>query len=76
MTDFSTYLSNIPDDRLVYLLAGLHCLIGLLATGVAYYKGRSLKRWLLVGLICGTPALLVALVMKRNSVTSPEIEAE
>ena len=56
-------------NKLLPLLTGpallgagvLHCLIGLLATAIAHRKGYPLHRWLLWGLIGGTPSLLVAL---------------
>ncbi len=73
---FSTGISLIQSDSFLYLLAGLHCLIGLLAAAVAFYKGRNLKLWLFIGLTGGTAALFVALVMKRDRVISPKTGAE
>jgi hypothetical protein len=76
MIDFFALVNQIPPDKLLYGIIGLHCLIGLLATGVAYYKGRNLKLWLLIGLTCGTAALFVALAMKRARLTSPKTGVE
>lgn len=75
-TFISTIANTVPFDGLPYMLAGLHCLIGILAAAVAYYKGRNLKLWLFIGLACGTAALVVALVMKRDSVISPKSGVE
>jgi hypothetical protein len=46
-----------------WLLAA-HSVLGLSAAAVAQQKGRDLKVWLPLGLICGTPALIVAILMK------------
>ncbi len=72
----STVISLIQSDSFPYLLAGLHCLIGLLAAAVAYYKGRNLRLWLFIGLTGGTAALFVALVMKRDRVISTKTGVE
>ncbi|MGB2925270.1 MAG: hypothetical protein WBB82_08215 [Limnothrix sp.] len=45
----------------ILLLGSLHCAIGLSAAFVAYRKGYALKRWLVIGLIGGTPSLIYAL---------------
>ncbi|MEB3356135.1 MAG: hypothetical protein VKK04_05370 [Synechococcales bacterium] len=42
----------------------LHLLIGAVGAVIAYRKGRRLDRWLVLGLIAGTPALIAALVLK------------
>lgn len=43
-------------------IAGIvHCLIGTVAAIVAAQKGYSLGKWLVMGWIGGTPALIVAL---------------
>jgi hypothetical protein len=65
-TDIRAIAPIMPADQTLYLLLALHCVIGLAATAVAYYKGRNLGLWLFLGLTCGTAALLVALVMKRQ----------
>ncbi|WP_448596589.1 hypothetical protein [Thermoleptolyngbya sp.] len=64
--DITAIAPLLPADQTLYLLLALHCVIGLVAAGVAYYKGRNLGLWLFLGLTCGTAALLVALVMKRQ----------
>jgi hypothetical protein len=42
----------------------LHCLIGITAAIVAYQKGLNLKRWIVIGIIGGTPALIAAIAAK------------
>lgn len=44
----------------------LHTLIGVIGALVAYWKGRSLSLWLLIGVFAGTAAFLTALLMKRH----------
>ncbi len=48
-----------------WLLAA-HSVLGLTAAAIAKQKGRDLKVWLPLGLICGTPALIVAILMKSE----------
>jgi uncharacterized membrane protein len=48
-----------------WLLAA-HSVLGLVAAAIAKQKGRDLKVWLPLGLICGTPALIVAILMKSE----------
>ncbi|MGG6296602.1 hypothetical protein ACQ4M4_19600 [Leptolyngbya sp. AN02str] len=62
-----TSIEELSSEMILALLLSLHVLIGVVGAIVAYYKGRSLKQWLLIGIACGTPALLVALVMKRET---------
>jgi len=76
MSEISAFVSQIPTDQLLYIIVGLHCVMGLLATAVAYYKGRNLKLWLFIGLTCGTAAFFAALVIKRDRVTSPKTGVE
>lgn len=47
------------------LLGALHCAVGLTATAIAYRKGYPLKRWLVLGLIGGTPSLVYALTRPK-----------
>jgi hypothetical protein len=42
----------------------IHVLLGVTAAIVAERKGRSLQRWLVIGIIGGTPALIAALWAK------------
>jgi hypothetical protein len=60
-------MSNFSSEQTLYLLLLAHCFIGAMAAGIAWYKGRPLKLWLLLGLSCGTAALFVALLMKAKS---------
>ena len=64
--DITPIASLLPTDQTLWLLLTLHCVIGLAGAAIAYYKGRNLGLWLFLGLTCGTAALLVALVMKRQ----------
>jgi len=57
-------LSNLPLEPNPYLLLTLHCIIGIIAALLARRKGFDFRRWLIIGLIGGTPALIVALVVK------------
>ena len=59
--------SNLPLDPTLYLLLNLHCLLGGIAAVVAARKGYSLVRWLLWGLLGGTGALIVSVVMQRKA---------
>lgn len=59
-------MPNLPFDPTLYLLFNLHCLIGGIAAVVAARKGYSLGRWLLWGLLGGTGALIVSVVMQRK----------
>lgn len=57
----------LPTGHVLVGVGVLHCLIGLLATAIAHRKGYPLHRWLLWGLIGGTPSLLVALWLPPQS---------
>jgi hypothetical protein len=53
-------LLNLPFWPIVVGAGLLHCTIGIVAARMAQQKGRDLRIWLPVGLIAGTPALIVA----------------
>ncbi|MBE9223301.1 hypothetical protein IQ215_11390 [Cyanobacterium stanieri LEGE 03274] len=53
-----------PDPNIIFLLALLHCLIGLSAGIVADTKGYSFALWLLIGAIAGTLGLITSLRLK------------
>jgi ABC-type transport system involved in multi-copper enzyme maturation permease subunit len=53
-------------ETTVYLLLSIHCTLGIIAAIIAYIKGRNFGLWLILGLICGTAALIVSLIMKKN----------
>ena len=55
---------SLTDPSVILTLAILHGIIGMIAAFVAQKKGRSYPRWLMIGLIGGTPALIVALLLK------------
>ncbi|MGD1908501.1 MAG: hypothetical protein ACFB0C_21305 [Leptolyngbyaceae cyanobacterium] len=63
-------LSGAGRLALMVTLALLHCLVGLLAAKVAHGKGRNLDKWLMWGLIGGTPTLIAACLCK------PQIEGD
>lgn len=42
----------------------IHALLGITAAIVADRKGLNLRRWIVIGLIGGTPALIAALLAK------------
>ncbi|MGY6529322.1 MAG: hypothetical protein ACXITR_05285 [Cyanobacterium sp.] len=56
-----------PSPNAVFLLALLHCFIGLLAGIVADTKGYSFALWLLIGAIAGTFGLIASLRLKPLS---------
>ncbi|MGL5033806.1 MAG: hypothetical protein ACRC6M_08395 [Microcystaceae cyanobacterium] len=56
-----------PIQSTLYLLLTFHCLIGAVATAIAYRKGYDLKRWIAFGLIGGTAALIAALVLNQKN---------
>ncbi len=42
----------------------LHCLMGGMAAIAAHKKGLNLKRWIIFGMIGGTPTLIAAILAK------------
>ncbi|KGF73584.1 hypothetical protein DO97_19120 [Neosynechococcus sphagnicola sy1] len=58
-------MSDLPIDATLYLLLNLHCLLGGIAAIIAQRKGRHLGRWLILGLVGGTLALVAAIALKR-----------
>ncbi|NER35438.1 MAG: hypothetical protein F6J93_15785 [Oscillatoria sp. SIO1A7] len=50
----------MDNAKLFYELMAAHCVIGTVAALVAYKKGRNFGRWLGLGLIGGTVALIAA----------------
>ncbi len=59
-------MADLTIDSTLYLLLNLHCLLGGIAAIIAWRKGRSLSLWLLLGLVCGIAAFIVALLMKQK----------
>jgi uncharacterized membrane-anchored protein len=57
---------NLFFDSTFYLLASLHCVIGTTAAIIAVNKGYSLWRWLLIGLVGGTFALVWSIFLEKN----------
>ncbi|OIP68906.1 hypothetical protein [Planktothrix paucivesiculata] len=55
---------SLNDPSVILTLAILHGVIGAIAAFVAREKGRNYSQWLIIGLIGGTPALIVALLLK------------
>ncbi|NJN32418.1 MAG: hypothetical protein HC824_19820 [Synechococcales cyanobacterium RM1_1_8] len=60
-------LFGLPESTTAFLLLNLHFAIGTLAAFTAQRKGRKLSRWLVIGWIGGTPALVAALWLKPES---------
>jgi hypothetical protein len=61
------HLFTLPVLPTIATAATLHCLMGSIAAIVAHRKGRRLSVWLPVGLIAGTPALVVALLIRPQN---------
>ncbi|MBR8827379.1 MAG: hypothetical protein DSM107014_05650 [Gomphosphaeria aponina SAG 52.96 = DSM 107014] len=61
----SLSLTNIEPSS-VYFPMLLHCLIGTAAAIIAQQKGQNFILWIILGLIGGTPAIIVSLFMKRK----------
>lgn len=58
---------NLPiEPGNLYLLLGLHSIIGVTAAIIAQKKGLNFPLWLILGLIGGTVALVAALLKKDN----------
>jgi hypothetical protein len=57
---------DLPIAANLYLLLGLHCIMGAIASLVARRKGLNFRLWLILGLIGGTAALVAALITKPN----------
>jgi hypothetical protein len=54
-------LLNLPLMPLGIGLMILHCVIGVMAAVVAQQRGLSFRRWIWIGLLGGTIALIAAL---------------
>ena len=59
-------MSELPINSTHLFLLGIHFLNGAIATIVAQQKGYPLVKWLLIGLIGGTFALVLSLLLKPN----------
>jgi hypothetical protein len=64
--------ADVPLVPIVIAAGVLHCAIGLVAARIAQQKGRPLGLWLPIGLIVGTPALIVAWRLKAEITAPPE----
>jgi hypothetical protein len=62
MTDLLFNSQLAPQWYLIPLT--LHCFMGGIAAIAAHKKGLSLKRWIIFGIIGGTPALVAAILAK------------
>jgi hypothetical protein len=62
MTDLFFDPQLAPQWYLIPLI--LHCFMGGMAAIAAYKKGLNLKRWIIFGIIGGTPALVAAILAK------------
>lgn len=59
-------MTELPINSTHLLLLGIHFLNGAIATIVAQQKGYPLVKWLFIGLIGGTFALVLSLLLKSN----------
>ncbi len=57
---------TLTENDLLYPLLWFHCLIGGIATLIAYQKGYSWGKWLMIGLVGGTFAFVYALFLKKK----------
>jgi hypothetical protein len=64
-------LLNLPLMPLGIGLMILHCVIGIAAAVVAMQRGLSFRRWIWIGLLGGTIALIAALRTPRRACASP-----
>jgi hypothetical protein len=66
---FDRLITDLPSiASLLWLLALIHCAIGLVAAAIAHNKGRNLSTWLIVGLIGGTFALFASIFLKEEKI--------
>ena len=73
MTDFFAQLDRLPSlfglslAQSLAIAGGVHVIAGVSAAIVAIRKGKDWKWWVLIGLMAGTPALIVAVKLKSES---------
>jgi steroid 5-alpha reductase family enzyme len=58
---------EMPIIPIIALLAVLHCVIGLAAAAIAQRKGCNRNQWLVWGLIGGTVALVMAVLIEEKT---------
>ncbi|NJK37224.1 MAG: hypothetical protein HC835_11615 [Oscillatoriales cyanobacterium RM2_1_1] len=62
-----------PIDPGIYgLLLFLHCLIGSVAALIAKRRGYDYRLWLFLGLLGGTAAFVVSLILKPRAVSAQD----
>ena len=52
------WISTLESMPIISGLMILHCIIGSVAAGIAKSKGFNFRKWIVLGLIGGTPALI------------------
>ena len=73
MTDFLTQLDRFPRlfglslAQSLAIAGGVHFIAGVSAAIVAMRKGKDWKWWIPIGLMAGTPALVIAVKLKPES---------
>ena len=73
MTDFLIQLDRLPRlfglslAQSLAIAGGVHVIAGVSAAIVAIRKGKDWKWWVPIGLMAGTPALIVAIKIKSES---------
>lgn len=61
-------LFNLPLIAIAGILATMHCIIGLIAAIAAKRRGLNFRRWLGLGLLGGTIALIAVLRQPKPTV--------
>lgn len=59
-------MAELPINSTYLFLLDIHVLNGSIATIVAQQKGYPLVKWVLIGLVGGTFALVLSLLLKPN----------
>jgi hypothetical protein len=69
----SDLLLNLPLMPLGITLMSLYCVIGVIAAITAHQRGLSFQRWIWIGLLGGTIALIAALKTSPKTTSSDHI---
>lgn len=60
-------IGEIAGELPIEIMLVFHTILGATAAIVASQKGRDWRLWVPLGLVCGTPALIVAILMEPLS---------
>jgi hypothetical protein len=69
----SDLLLHLPWMPIGLSLMVLHCMIGVIAAISAHQRGLSFQRWIWIGLLGGTIALIAALMLPPKTSSSDHI---